>query len=101
VGSHRLKLAHYLQDVEGFAVDLHYLRDREGREGDFRVTSGRKPWVAVAVKLSETRVDPALLHFKERLRIPWAYQVTREGGRDFVQHGVRVVPASRFLSALV
>ena len=31
---------HYLQDVEGFAVELHYLRDREGREVDFLVTSG-------------------------------------------------------------
>jgi len=47
------------------------------------------------------RVDPALLRFKERLRIPWAYQVILEGGRDFVQDGVRVLPASRFLSALV
>ena len=101
VGSHLLKLAHYLQDVEGFAVELHYLRDREGREVDFLLTSARKAWFAVEVKLSETRVDPALVHFKERLRIPWAYQITLEGGRDFVQDGVRVVPASRFLSALV
>jgi predicted AAA+ superfamily ATPase len=101
VGSHLLKLVHYLQDTEGFAVELHYLRDREGREADFLVTSGRKPWFAVEVKLGETRVDPALVYFKERLRIPWAYQVTLEDGRDFVQDGVRVVPASRFLSALV
>ena len=57
----------------------------------------RKPRFAVEVKLSETRVDPALVHFKERLRIPWAYPITLEGGRDFVQDGVR----SRFRSALV
>jgi hypothetical protein len=101
VGSHLLKLAHYLQDVEGFAVELHYLRDREGREVDFLLTFERKPWFAVEVKLSGARVDPALVHFKERLRIPWAYQITLEAGRDFVQDGVRVVPASRFLSALV
>ena len=56
-------------------MELHYLRDREGREADFLVTSGRKPWFAVEVKLGETRVDPALVYFKERLRIPWAYQV--------------------------
>jgi len=101
VGSHLLKLAHSLDDAEGLAVGLHYLRDREGREVDFLVTAGRKPWFAVEAKLSESRVDPALLHFKERLAIPWAYQVTLEGGRDFVQDGVRVVPASRFLAALV
>jgi uncharacterized protein len=101
VGSHLLKLVHFLQDVEGLAVELHYLRDREGREVDFLVAAGRKPWFAVEVKLHETRVDPALRHFKQRLGIPWAYQVTLEGARDFVEDGVRVVPASRFLPALV
>ena len=57
--------------------------------------------MAVEVKLSETRVDPALRHFRERLAIPFAYQVTLEGTRDFVERGVRVLPASRFLAALV
>jgi len=37
----------------------------------------------------------------ERLKIPWTYQVTFEGERDFVEDGVRVCPASRFLAALV
>jgi hypothetical protein len=43
----------------------------------------------------------ALLYFKERLGIPFAYQVTLEETRDVVDRGVRVVPASRFLAALV
>ena len=101
VASHLLKLCHFLEDSEGHAVALHYLRDRQGREVDFLVTIGRKPWFAVEAKLSETRVDPALVYFKQRLAIPWAYQVTLEGTRDFVESGVRVVPASRFLAALV
>ena len=101
VGLHLLKLCHFLEDAEGHAVSLHYLRDREGREVDFLVALDRKPWLAVEVKLSETRVDPALLHFRERLAIPFAYQVTLEGTRDFVERGVRVLPASRFLAALV
>ncbi|HLA76302.1 MAG TPA: ATP-binding protein [Vicinamibacteria bacterium] len=101
VGLHLLKLCHFLEDAEGYAVSLHYLRDREGREVDFLVALDRKPWLAVEVKLSETRVDPALLHFRERLAIPFAYQVTLEGTRDFVERGVRVLPASRFLAALV
>jgi len=101
VASHLLKMAHYLEDSEGHAVGLHYLRDRDGREVDFLVTWKRRPWFAVEVKLSETRVDPAVPYFRERLDIPWAYQVTLEGTRDFVENGVRVVPASRFLAALV
>jgi hypothetical protein len=101
VASHLLKLCHFLEDAEGHPTELRYLRDREGREVDFLVMAGRKPWFLVEAKLSETRVDPAVVLFKERLGVPWAYQVTLEGGRDFVQDGVRVVPASRFLGGLV
>jgi len=92
---------HFLEDVEGHDVELRFVRDREGREVDFLVMVARKPWLLVEAKLRETRVDPVLASFKERLRAPWAYQVTLEGERDFVQDGVRVVPASRFLAALV
>jgi len=101
VASHLLKLGHFLEDVEGHDVELRFVRDREGREVDFLVMVARKPWLLVEAKLRETRVDPVLASFKERLRAPWAYQVTLEGERDFVQDGVRVVPASRILAALV
>ena len=101
VASHPLELCHHLEDAEGHAAALHFLRDRDGREVDFLVTFARKPWFAVEVKLSDTRVDPALVHFHERLSIPWAYQVVLEGTRDFVEQGARVVPAGRFLAALV
>ena len=62
---------------------------------------GRKPWFAVEAKRSDKRIDPALRYFRERLAIPWVYQVFLEGDRDFVQDGVRCLPASRFLGALV
>lgn len=101
VASHLLKLCHLLEDRDGHSVALHYLRDRDGREVDFLVTVNRKPWFAVEAKLSATRADPSLVYYKERLRIPWAYQVTRAGTRDFVEDGVRTVPATRFLPALI
>ena len=51
--------------------------------------------------MSEIAIDPALIYFRDRLKIPWSYQVVLEGKRDFVQHGVRCVPARQFLAALV
>lgn len=101
VALHLLKFCHWLEDREGHAVALHYLRDRDGHEVDFLVTYKRKPWFAVEVKLSATEPDPSLLYFRDRLAIPWVYQVTLEGQRDFVENGVRVLPAQRFLAALV
>ncbi len=68
---------------------------------DFLVTVDRKPWLAVDARLAATRVEPALRFFQERLAIPWAFQVVLEGERDFVQDGVRCLPAHRFFGALV
>jgi predicted AAA+ superfamily ATPase len=98
---HLLKLCHFLEDREGHNVDLHYLRDRIGREVDFLVTANRKPWFAVEAKLAETAVDPALVYFRDRLKIPFVYQVVRQGTRDVVQDGVRCLPAAKFLSGLI
>ncbi len=100
VASHLYKFCHLLEDREGHRVELRYLRDRTGKEVDFLVVADRKPWFAVEAKLSATDVDPALKYFRERLGIPWAYQVVRDARRDFIEAGVRVLPADRFLAAL-
>ena len=96
-----LKLCHFLHDREGHDAELYYLRDRAGREADFLVTIDRKPWFAVEAKLSATTIEPSLTYFRNRLRIPWVYQVVLEGKRDFVQNDIRCVPARHFLGALV
>lgn len=101
VALHLLKFCHFLQDREGHRVDLCYLRDRTGREVDFLVTAGGKPWFAVEAKLTETAIDPSLVFFRDRLRIPFAYQVVLQATRDVVEQGVRCLPAATFLSGLV
>jgi predicted AAA+ superfamily ATPase len=101
VALHLLKLCHLLQDLEGFDVELHYLRDRTGREVDFLVTADRKPWFAVEAKTGGTDIDPSLVYYQEKLKIPWVYQVVLEASRDFTQNGVRCLPARRFLAGLI
>ena len=98
---HLLKLCRFLHDREGLDVEVHYLRDRAGREVDFLVTLDRRPWFAVEAKLSATTIEPSLTYFRDRLRIPWVYQVVPEGKRDFVRNDIRCVPAWQFLGALV
>ncbi len=51
--------------------------------------------------LSATTLEPSLAYFRDRLRIPWAYQVVLEGKQDFVQNDIRCLPARQFLGALV
>lgn len=100
VASHLLKFCHFLEDSEGYRANLHYLRNKAGREVDFLVTVAGKPWFAVEAKLTGHGVDPSLKYYREKLRIPWVYQVVLEGERDFVEEGVRCLPASAFLAAL-
>jgi hypothetical protein len=100
VALHLLTLCHRLEDAEGHRMGLHYLRDLHGREVDFLVTVDRRPWFAVEAKLSDRVVSPTLRYFKDRLGLASAYQVSLEGERDFVQAGIRCVPAHLFLGAL-
>ena len=101
VASHLLKFCHYLKDVEGWKTSLYYLRDHTGREVDFLVTCDLRPWFAVEVKNKDHRVSSALYYFQEKLKIPYCYQVIHHFSKDYLENNVRIMPLSKFLSALV
>ncbi len=101
IGSHLLKWTHFLYDVYGEKIELHYLRDKEGREVDFFISKDGKPWKAIEVKMSDTNISKHLQYFKKKLDIPESYQLVFQEGIDFEKNGVRVMSASKFLSALV
>lgn len=101
IASHLLKWTHYIYDSEGYKADLFYIRSAEKKEVDFLVTIDQKPWFAVEVKMNSKDVSPAIHYFRERLEIPYSYQVVSEEEVDLLKNGVRVISASRFLSAFV
>lgn len=101
VASHLLKFTDYLFDAEGFDACLYYLRDIEQREVDFLMTVDNKPWFAVEVKSSSKNISKSLGYFRERLGIPFSYQVVNEGKIDFIKDSIRVISADKFFTALV
>jgi len=101
VAGHLLKLCHFLYDRDGVRADLFFLRDVEKREADFLVTVERKPWFAVEAKLAEESVSPSLIYFKNKLKIPFAYQLIKKRAVHKLDGGVHVVSAGRFLAGLV
>lgn len=101
VGSHLLKLCHYLYDAKGFKVELFYLRDIEKREVDFLVAVDKKPWMAIEVKNSDQAVSQSLRYFGKKLSIPFQYQLVKTDNVDFIQDNVRVMSVDKFLSGLV
>jgi len=101
VASHLKKFVQYLLEYEGYKIGLSYLRNVDKKEVDFLVTVNDKPWFAVEVKLNDTSLSKNLLYFRERLKIPYSYQVVKKNDVDFIKEGIRVLSASKFLSGLV
>ncbi|MBC2711208.1 MAG: ATP-binding protein [Desulfosarcina sp.] len=101
IASHLLKLSHYYRDYEGYRTELYYLRSAEGKEVDFLLTVDGKPWFAVEAKLNDTNVSPHLFYFRERVKIPFCYQVVKKTDIDQLVNGVRILSADRFLAGLI
>lgn len=102
VASHLLKFCDFYQSVFGIKAKLWYLRDREKREVDFLVTWGEKPWFMAECKITKGPTT-ALGYFGERLNVPMKFLVTMDENSHYLdrKHNVHVIPASRFLMALI
>ena len=101
VASHLLKLSHYLHDVDGYKTELYFLRDIDGREVDFLVTYGGKPWFAVEVKSSAKEIAKSLTYFGNKLDIPFLYQIVDERNIDIKKDKIRILSIEKFLLSLV
>jgi len=101
VASHLLKFSHYLFDAHGYRAELFYLRDIEQREVDFLITVDKKPWFAVEVKSSDQKLSKNLLYYKQKLNIPFSYQLVETRDVDFIQDNIRIMSVDKFLSGLV
>ncbi len=97
VASHLLKYCHFVEDTEGDAMELRFIRDTDKREIDFVVLKNRKPLFAVECKTGESNLSPAIQYFKERTPIPEFYQV-HAGEKDFghEEKQGRVLPFTTF-----
>lgn len=95
VASHLLKYCHYVQDTQGYRMELRFIRDTDRREVDFVVLRDGRPLFAVECKSGQRRVSPHIFYFAQRTDIPRFYQV-HAGTRDYEKDGFRVLPFHRF-----
>lgn len=100
VASHLLKYCHYIEDTEGYKMELKYLRDTDGREVDFVVEKDRKPIFAVECKTGEKKLSKSIDYFRSRTSISEFYQV-HLGERDYGDAKTgRVLPFQKFCREL-
>ncbi len=99
VASQLLKYCHFMEDTQGFRMDLRFIRDTDKREVDFVVLREGRPMFAVECKSGEKNINPSLFYFMKRTSIPRFYQV-HKGNRDYEKNGVRVLPLHTFCKEL-
>jgi hypothetical protein len=99
VASQLLKYCHFVEDTEGHAMELRFLRDTDKRELDFVVLKDRKPLFGVECKSGERAVSPAILYFAARTTIPRFFQV-HLGDRHFDAGKAVVLPYRAFCEQL-
>ena len=76
VASHLLKAVHWWTDCGLGDFELCYIRDKMQREVDFLVVKDGEPFMLVECKSSFNQpLSPALLHFKDTLNAPLAWQL--------------------------
>ena len=78
IAYHLLKFCNYLYSYEGYDIALSFLRDSTGKEVDFIVTFNNKPWFSVEVKNSDSTISKNLYYFRDKLSIPFNYQVVKK-----------------------
>lgn len=99
VAAQLLKYCHFIEDTEGWPMELRTLRDTDGREVDFVVTRKGKPLFAVECKVSDKHVDPALEYFATRTKIPRIF-LAHLGEAHFERGTVTVVPFAKLCREL-
>ncbi len=102
IASHLLKWCHYIEDTEGFDMELRYFRDIDGREVDFVVLKDRLPQMFVECKLQDMSISPALKYLKKKFTHIPAFQVLYNPEYEFVEAtGIEVISALNFLNKLI
>jgi predicted AAA+ superfamily ATPase len=101
VAGHLLKYCHFIEDTQGYNMELRYIRDTDKREIDFVVLREGRPEFAVECKSGDRDAAPACLYFRERTAIPRFFQV-HLGEKDFgnAESHTRVLPFATFCREL-
>ncbi len=97
VALHLLQKVHYIQDYEGYKIDLHFLRDKEKHEVDFLINFENKPIEMIEVKYKKENLSNHLDYFQKKLNIPKKTQIVMENKTESTIKGTRLTnPISYF-----
>lgn len=98
VACHLLKRAQFIEDFEGYRMNLAFIRDKEGREVDFVLTKEKQIEFLLEAKWSDEKISNHLIYYSNKLKAKKAIQLVGNLKRDFNSKGIAVYRASDWLS---
>lgn len=99
VACHLLKWCYFVQDTEGFRMELRYFRDVDRREVDFVILKDGYPFHFIECKKAGREINPALRYLKRRFLDVQASQISLEKDQDLLtKDDIRLCSAHKFLS---
>jgi predicted AAA+ superfamily ATPase len=93
-----IKRLNFLEDYYGYRCQLHYLRDKDGREVDFVTVIDNQIEDLIEVKLSDKNISNSLRYYTEKLKPKRAIQLVGKLSRSFDDGQIQVVSPLEFFS---
>lgn len=85
-----LKRLHFIEDYFGYKCDLHYIRDKDGREVDFAVFIDGILIHLIEVKLFDHNISSSLKYYATKLQPKYASQIVGNQGNAFKTQDILV-----------
>jgi len=81
------KEVQYCNDALGERLDLHYVRNKDGKEVDFLITRGKVPERLIEAKLSDENINSNLAFFARMLRTSRNIQLNKTAKKEHTLRG--------------
>lgn len=95
-----LKHVQFLQDSQGQATGLHYVRTKDGAEVDFALSNDQTLTHLIECKLSDRKPHRALLRFGQQFPEAEAVQIVRNARQEEYIAPALITPAGEWLNRL-
>lgn len=100
VAASLLKRLQFLTDRDGYRYELHYIRDKEGREVDFAILKEGQLEELIEVKLSDDTPSRSLLYYADRLKPQNATQIVKNIRRSYRKNRLRITNIVDYFTGL-
>lgn len=85
-----LKRLQFIEDFMGYRCELHYIRDKDGREVDFVTVCEGQVQDLIEVKWQDDRISSSLKYYAERLKPQRAVQIVHSLQQPYHREGILV-----------